>query len=398
VVDNGQHVLIAGYHRTIAFLQLIGSNDFLTIQTRPDLLFHHPTRGFRRFTVPSLPPPFHFGGALLGSNLFSGTDRIRLLRAGFNLMRHSAAETEDMTISEWLGTTGQSPEARRSFWDPLAVSIMNELPQLAAASPFMRSIRETFLGPWRNACLALPVVPLTDLYVRGAIEFIHARGGEVRCSHDVRRILTEEHRVLGVRMRDGTTVRSQSVIVSVPPYRLPDLLPSDGETGIDLHGLGQASYSPIVSTHFWFNHEFMPQQFIGLIGRQTQWVFNRHRIEGNRAPGSHISTVTSAAYDLVDHSNEEIVTRGLDDLRTVFGSRVGQPYHTVVVREKRATISLTPAMERIRPSQKTAVPNLFLAGDWTDTGYPATIEGAVISGESAAGHAVGYLQETLSTV
>lgn len=394
VVDNGQHVLIAGYHRTMEFLQVIGSRSLLKIQSRPDLLFHHPVKGFRRFSVPPLPSPLHFCGALLGSNLFSPSDRFRLLRAGLSLTRHDPVETNDMTVSEWLDRNGQSREARRSFWDPLAVSIMNDLPQLAAASPFLSSLRETFLGPWSDACVAIPTVPLTDLYVRNAVGFIHSRGGEVRCSQDVRNLHMEGEQIRGVLMRDGTTLDARSFILSVPPYRLSDLLPLDAGTGIDVHSLQQASYSPIVSTHLWFNEEFMIQPFVGLIGRQTQWVFNRRRIEGNHAAGSHISTVTSAAYDLVDRSNEEIINGCLDDLRTVFGSRVGRPYHAVVVRERRATVSLTPAMERARPSQKTAAPNLFLAGDWTRTGLPATIEGAVRSGESAAEHAAGYLDTT----
>lgn len=397
VVDNGQHVLIAGYKRTMEFLTGIGTLNLLAVQPQPALLFHHPLRGFRRFSVPRLSSPLHVGTAIATSNLFRLSDRVRLLRAGRALANRNATVPEDATITEWLDMTRQSQEVRRSFWEPLAVSIMNELPQLAAAAPFIRSLREAFIGPWRNGCLAFPTVSLTHLYAHRAVEFIHSRGGEVRCSQDVRQLLVRENVVEGVVLRDGTPIHARAVVLSVPPYRLGDL--AVGRTGgIDINALRQFSYSPIVSTHLWFKHGFMPQQFVGLIGRRTQWVFNRRRIESTDSPLAHLSTVTSAAHDLVDCSNDEIVQSSLDDLRTVFGSRVDRPYHSVVVREKRATISLTPSAERARPPQRTESPNLFLAGDWTRTGYPATIEGAVISGERCAGYATAYLNDHPATV
>ncbi len=381
VLDNGQHVLIAGYRQTIRFLETIGASHLLSLQQRPSLLFHHPERGTCRFSVPRLQSPVHMIGAIATSDLLGIGDRWNLLQAGKALYQEDPGGTASLTINEWLDRHGQSDEARKSFWNPLSVSIMNELPGRAAALPFLRSLRETFLASWKNACIAIPRVGLSALYAEPACGFVQNHGGTILPGADVREILFDGSLAAGVRLRDGREFRGRAVILTVPPYRLPGLVPA--ECGIDAEAFRQFGYSPIVSTHLWFPHDFLSHDFMGLIGTQTQWVFNRTRIEETREQGVHISTVISAGYDAVERSNEEIIEMTLDDLTSVFG-QIARPSHAVVIREKRATFSLTPEAEALRPPQKTAIRNLFLAGDWTHTGYPATIESAVISGNRCA--------------
>jgi hypothetical protein len=139
-----------------------------------------------------------------------------------------------------------------------------------------------------------------------------------------------------------------------------------------------------VSVHLWFRENFMPHQFLGVIGRTVQWVFNKRMSGTSPGPDGHISAVVSAAYDIVGLDNDAIVRIIVQDLRAVYGAAVPDPVHSLVIREKKATISLTPGIETKRPGPLTPVANLFLAGDWTETGYPATIEGAILSGERAA--------------
>jgi len=380
VLDNGQHVLLAGYRNTMAFLKTIGAFHLLSIQEQPLLQFHHPDRGVCRFSVPRWKPPAHLLGAVAGSTLLGVRDRWNLVRAGKALQREKPPD--EMTIDGWLDDHRQSMEVRRAFWNPLAISIMNELPSRAAALPFLRSLKEAFLGTWKSACLAIPRVGLYDLYVDPACTFVRNHGGSILSGADVREILLDDSRATGVRLRDGREFHGCAVIVTVPPHRAARILPAG--CGINIDELTQFTYSPIVSTHLWFPVDFMPYDFMGLIGTKTQWVFNRTRIEKSGEGNVHLSTVISAGYDVVDKSNEEIVSMTIDDLAGVFGSRVDRPSHSVVIREKKATISLTPEAESLRPPQKTAIPNLFLAGDWTQTGYPATIESAVISGNRCA--------------
>jgi squalene-associated FAD-dependent desaturase len=381
VLDNGQHVLISGYRHTMQFLRAIGTADLLSVQPRPTLLLHHPERGMCRFAVPRLKFPAHLVGAVAGSNLLTLPDRWRLLLAGTTLVREQP-DLRGITIHAWLDRHRQSEDARRSFWHPLAISIMNERPDRAAANPFVRSLRDAFYGHWSNASVAIPRVSLLHLYADEACRLVRENGGSVHFGADVREVLTDESGATGVRLRDGRELRGSAVVLAVPPHRLTALAPEG--SGIDTAMTDGIGYSPIVSTHLWFGTHFMEESFLGIIDAGTQWVFNRTRIEEAREEAMHVSTVTSAAYDLVEQSNEDIVTATLLDLRRVFGNAVDKPRHAFVIREKRATVSLVPSLEKQRPPQKTAMQNLFLAGDWTHTGYPATIESAVISGKTCA--------------
>ena len=382
VIDNGQHVLIAGYTATMDFLGMIGTRDRLTVQRRPELMFHHPERGFCRFRLPHLPAPLHLLGGILTTGLFSAADKLRLIRAGRALGSFSAEREGGMTVEAWLDSLGQSAETKRSFWEPLAVAIMNEHIGVASALVFTRALRTAFLsGPGASA-LAIPAVGLSDLYVDPARSFIEKHGGRVRCSADVTASLAGGDAVTAVRLRDGETIACSALILAVPSYRAAGLLPDRLREGGFLAAAASIPVSPIVSIHLWFERDFMTCESLGVIGRRIQWVFNRKKI----APGSetktggHVSTVISAAHAFVDTGNDDLARIALEDLRSVFGADMGHAVHAVVIREKRGTFSCTPEVERIRPGPDTPIANLFIAGDWTDTGYPATIEGAIMSG------------------
>jgi squalene-associated FAD-dependent desaturase len=395
-IDNGQHILIAGYERTMKFLETIGTRDLLAVQSAPSILFHHPQRGFRRFTVPRFPSPFHLIAGVLRCNLFSLADRWRLLRAGLSIKGESDSTIKDLTVDQWLDNTGQSTECKRSFWESLAVSIMNEHITTAAALPFVRSLRTAFLGGWRNAALTIPRVGLSELYVEPARKFIALHGGKVFCGADVTEVLFNGTRVTGVRVRETGTVMCGAVILAVPNTKLARLLPPELLRHPTFLAMSDVATSPIVSIHLWFESDAMPDEFVGLISRRVQWVFNKRKLNKASGPGGHISAVISAAHEFVGLTNEELIQLTMEDLRSTYPSLPARATHAAVIREKRATFSCTPAVEQLRPSQKTPVPNLFLAGDWTDTGYPATIEGAITSAERCADLASNSIARGLS--
>ncbi len=381
-VDNGQHVLLAGYGATLRFLGIIGTRDRLYIQPSPVLLFHHPVRGFRQFAIPGLPAPLHLVAAILTSDLLPAGDRLRMLRAarGIRALNGGAAGSfGGLTVEQWLSMHGQSSECRRSFWEPLAVSIMNEHVARASARVFVRTLHSAFLERRGDAALAIPTVGLSALYVDPALSLIQRKGGRVRCNADVERVAVSEGRVSGAVLRDGEVVECSACILSVPPDRVVRMLPDELLRAGYLSSLRAAPSSPIISLHLWFDHDFMSQPFLGLIGRRVQWIFNARRLKGGPGEGGHITAVISAAHEYVGSSNDELVRLAVEDLESVFRNSVGQPRHAVVIREKKATISCTPELEEERPDQQTPIPNLFLAGDWTDTGLPATIESAILS-------------------
>ena len=378
-VDNGQHLLIAGYTRTLAFADLVGSLQLLHVQERPVLSYHHPVRGFVEFRLPRLTPPLNLLYGILTSSLFTRAERLAVLRAGLAMYR---AVPADLTIAAWLDRTRQPASVRSSFWGPLAVSIMNERVETAQAAAFLDALRIAFLGHWHHAALVFPQAGLSAIFADPAIRYIEAHGGCVRCGTGVQMLVTEGGRVTAVRLRDASTIPCRAAILAVPHAEVVELYPKDAGVPEDLLRMSGAPGSPIVSLHLWFREDFMDRDAVGLIGRTIHWVFRK---------GRHVALTISAAYDVVDMSREEIVAVAVRELREVFGPQVGTPYHSLVIRERRATISLTPAVAAGRPGVRTGSPNLFLAGDWTATGLPATIEGAIRSGEQAADLAAGSL-------
>jgi squalene-associated FAD-dependent desaturase len=398
VIDNGQHVLIAGYARTMEFLGTIGTRDRLRVQSAPEFVFHHPRRGFCSFRLPLLPTPLHLLGGIITTDLFSPADKLRLLRAGRALRAFRPEAAGGMTVDAWLDSVGQSAETKRSFWEPLAVAIMNERIAVASALVFIRAIRTAFLSGARGAALAIPTVGLSDLYVEPARAFIERQGGVLRCGADVTGSVVDGENVACVLLKEGEMIPCSALILAVPSYRAASLLPAALRESGYMATAATIPLSPIVSVHLWFEKDVMPQETLGVIGRRVQWVFNRRTIghengpENEKRRGGHISAVISAAHAFVEMGNDDLTRIVLEDLEAIYGPDAGHATHAVVIREKRATFSCTPEVERIRPGCMTPVPNLFIAGDWTDTGYPATIEGAIMSGERCAVRVIGLFE------
>lgn len=375
-IDNGQHLLIAGYTHTLAFLERVGTRHLVEIQDRPVLHFHHPERGFVDFRLPHLPPPLNALWAILTTSLIAPPDRFALLRAGGALFT-GEQPCADHTVTQWLDLHRQTREARRCFWDPLTIAIMNEHADFASAQLFVSALRQAFLRHNHHAALVFPRVGLSRLFAEPARSVIERAGGTVRCNAGVARVAIQDHRTAEVVLRDGSRLCCSAVILAVPPAKLPMIIPA-----FDIPGLPtmvQTSFSPIIGIHLWMEHAFLKVPAIGLIGRRVQWVFRRER---------HLSLVISAAREFIRSSHEELTAMAVEDLRAVFGASVGVPTHSVVIKEKRATCSLTPAVVRQRLQMDEGTSNLFLCGDWTNTGLPATIEGAILSGQRSGRLAV----------
>jgi squalene-associated FAD-dependent desaturase len=394
-VDNGQHVLIGGYERTLRFLGRIGTLPFVDLQPAPTYLFHHPSRGFQKLHLPAAPPPLHLLWGVMSSRLLTVSDRKNIIRAGLDGRRSQAGKLAELTISEWLDRTGQSGEARRSLWEPLAVSIMNERCERASAEVFVRALRQAFFGRRRDAALALPTVGLSRIFVDPAIAYIRERKGSVRFGAEVTQVDIARGRAIRVSLKSGSTVDASAVILALPPSRTGSMVFRENRRRRKpFEELRTFPVSPIVSIHLWFRKAFVDDRFFGVIGRRIQWVFRRSEPPVSLRDGTFVSAVISAAHDFAAAGNAGLVNMAMEDLRSVYPETPPEPAFALVIREKEATISCTPRTERLRPGAETPVPNLFLAGDWTATGLPATLESAVISGEKAAELAQCWLSQT----
>jgi zeta-carotene desaturase len=389
-IDNGQHVLAGCYRETLAFLDRIGSSQRLH---RPATLrvTMIDERGERStLALPPLPTPIHLAAGVLAWNAISVRDRLSILRLGPWLLGTKEVRA-GTTVGAWLAERRQSPALCRMFWEPLALAALNQPVELASAASFLAVLRRMF-GPEPGAAsLLLPSVPLDDLYAHPAERFLRAHGSTITTMTRVA-VLVEGRRVVAVRVGD-TVHDARIVIVAVPWHALGGLFaPVPPPLLALVEQASRLASSPIVTVNLWLDRPVLEEMFVGLPGRTFQWVFDRRRIVG--PSDTHLSLVSSGADATCAASNHELVNKALGDIRSaVPAARQAAVRHASVVRERRATFSLAPGSPQ-RPPAATPVEGLLLAGDWTDTGLPATIESAVASGHTAARLAADLLRRS----
>lgn len=393
VVDNGQHLLLGCYHATRRYLRLIGSDQLAELQSTLRLQFLRPGHPPSMLECPALPAPAHVLAGLLRFQLLSWADKARVLAVGRAILAKDAGNErrlDAMTVAEWLASLGQSSEARKVLWDVLAVGSLNDDPAAASALLFHRVLRAAFLGNRENSSLLIPRVGLSPLLVDSARRFIESRNGRAVTGVRAVRIAHTGCAVREVSCSRGDPLKAGAYISAVPYHALSQLL---GEgSPVHAHGLDLARFrsSAIVSVNVWLDREVMAEEIAAILDTTIHWVFNRSALVRSGGKLQHLCAVISGASSLVALKNEEIVRLTMEDIAAVFPkARAAAVERALVIKEKRATFSPEPGLEDVRPNTRTALGNLFLAGDWTATGYPATIEGAVLSGERAAQAVLG---------
>ena len=383
-VDNGQHLFMGCYRQTIAFLEKIGCLDRLKFQDRPRVDFLDRDNGITSFECPPLPPPMHAVAGLFKMKGITLGDKLRTFRVGRAIQKNGEPTSPPMTVSRWLDQLSQSERIKQRFWYPMAIATLNESPDTASAKMMKVVLKEAFGGGSRGTSIGIARVGLSELYTEGASDFIRSRGGEVRTDAQVHRLVIEDGSVMAVELIGGERLEADSFISAVPPAALLQMLPEDlrGKEFSKLESLGS---SPIVSINLWFDRAVIDHEFVGLIGTRSQWIFNKDLIISPARKSNQIAVIISAARDFIDWTKQELVEMALTELNELIpASRSAHLLHSRIVKEREATLAHTVESDSLRPGPRTVVPNLILAGDWTATGLPATIESAVMSGNIAA--------------
>jgi hydroxysqualene dehydroxylase len=420
VVDNGQHVLFGCYHETFAFLGAIGAADGVILDSTLDLeILDRSGRRSRLHSAP-LPPPFHLVVGLLRWPALGMRDRLAALRLGRVLRRLHRERQADArakarayvgdaqakawayvrdgasadpsyvgpsfssgikiggTVDEWLTAHGQTPRLHEVLWEPLAVAALNQSPAVASAAPFIEVLARMFGGSARDAAIGLPRRPLDHLFAEPARRYLEQHGHAVRCGLPAR-VVVDGDRAVAVDLR-GERITTGAVVSSVPWFSFAGVAGHVPALEPIASAAGHMASSPIVTVNLWLDRRIATASFVGFPGRRFQWMFDKARLFGEQA--SHVSLVASGADEIVGFSNEALI----DLARTELSQALPGPWSVIratAVREKRATFSLAPGQPP-RPAPATPIRQFFLAGDWTDTGLPATIESAVLSGHRAA--------------
>jgi squalene-associated FAD-dependent desaturase len=388
-VDNGQHILMGCYTETLAFLDRVGAGDRVKWQSGLKVAMIDRAGRHSELSLPALPSPLNFLAGVLAWDALSWPERFSVLKIG-SLLRSGRTEPFGYSVREWLLKNGQAPRLLELFWEPLALAALNQSIDQAEALHFLRVLERVFGPDPAAAALVLPAVPLDEMYAEPARRWLEERGSEVRVNAPARVIVDRAGgavRVTGVRVRDE--VIAAPIVVSTVPWHafhaLFDEAPVELRETID--NATRLGSLPIVTMNLWFDRAVMHEPLVGLPGRHFQWVFDRRAIVGGAA--SHLSLISSGAESIVARTNDELTTLALAEVRAALPrARAAQLKKSVAVREKRSTFSLAPDAPP-RPATMTAIEGLLLAGDWIDTGLPATIESAVLAGRLAAEAAIG---------
>jgi squalene-associated FAD-dependent desaturase len=393
VVDNCQHVLLGCCTNLIEFYRRIGVEDKIRWYER--MTFLEPGGRASVIHPSALPAPLHTAPSFLRASCLSLSDKFSIA-AGLAALTPIAPRDTGESFLQWLRRHGQTERAIDRFWKTVLVSALNEEIDLISVPYAAQVMRESFLKSRAAGRMGVPTVPLTELYNRAG-DHIIARGGELRFRANVESFRAEFAEVKLLIAGGGGEESFDFVIPAVPFDVLSRLLPETTAAEPLRQTLSHFETSPITGIHLWFDREITDLDHAVLLDRTIQWMFHKSRLlvadahkgsNGNREvaeTNSYVELVVSSSKTLVEKSRQEIIDLALAELREFFpGARAANLLKSTVIKEVHATYSPRPGIESHRPSPETVWPRIFLAGDWTATGWPATMEGAVRSGYAAA--------------
>jgi squalene-associated FAD-dependent desaturase len=387
VIDNCQHVLLGNCVNLINFYQRLGVSDAIRWFDR--LTFIEPG-GRRSILEPGfLPAPFHSMPAFLRAPAFSFSDKLAIGR-GMSAFLTGIPKDSEENFAQWLARHGQTEGAIDRFWKPVLVSALNEDPDRMSVHYAGQVIRKSLLLSPAAGRMGVPTIPLSDLYSR-AIDYMESRGGHVDLNAAPDSFAWSDHTQQWTVTARGQSFTSDAVVLALAFEGLSKLLPALPQLPAAQQlaaNLGRFGHSPITGIHLWFDREITDLEHAILLDATIQWMFHKSRLQPQKRrgePGSYVELVVSASKSMVEMQRQEIIDLAVKELAEFF-PLVAQAklLKAAVVKEVRATYSIRPQLDLIRPTAVSPWPRVFLAGDWIATGWPATMEGAVRSGYMAA--------------
>ena len=382
-IDNGQHVFLRCCESYIAFLRRLGVMDLVTIQDRLDIPVLMPGRGVARLRRGALPAPLHMTGSLLRYSHLGVLDRWRVGRAAIALraLDLSDPQLDEQSFGGWLREHGQSEAAIERFWDLFTRATINLRPRDASLALAVKVFQTGLLTDPRAGEIGISKVPLSQLHAEPAVREIEKLGGAVQLRAPVEAVECGAHGEVGVRSRDRA-YPFDAIIVATPHDAAADILPEQAKVDRDaLRGLG---VSPIVNLHIVYDRVVMDEPFAAGVETPMQWIFD-HTAAAGLQSGQCLTVSLSVADAYVGASRDELREEFEPALQQLFpAARDAQIVAFFATCERAATFRGAPGSASKRPKADTGVRTISLAGAWTDTGWPATMEGAVRSGNTAA--------------
>jgi squalene-associated FAD-dependent desaturase len=391
IVDNCQHVLLGCCTNLLDFYRRAGVQD--KIRWYEKLTFLEPGGRASVIAPSALPAPLHTALAFLQADCLGFRDKMAISRA-MAALAPSIPPDRGESFLDWLKRHGQTEQAIERFWKTILVSALNEDLDQVSVPYAAQVVRESFLKSAAAGLMGIPTVPLTDLYSQTG-DYIRARGGEIQFRAGVESFRAEASEVSVTT--SGQEQKFDYLVLAVPFDVLGRILPDTPSAAPLAAALGRFSTSPITGIHLWFDRQISDLDHAVLLDRTIQWMFHKSRLiearnndaRNNEArekgEGSYVELVVSCSRSLVEKSKAEIVAMAVKEAEEFFPDACeAKLLKSTVIKEVHATYSPRPGIDQYRPKPETAWPRVFLAGDWTATGWPATMEGAVRSGYLAA--------------
>ena len=406
LIDNCQHVAMGCCTNFRHFCRVTGIDG--SFRRERELFFVAPPTTAAnvrprvcRFSAMLLPAPLHLAAAFARLSYLSWREKLALSRGLKALARESAATAQHMNFADWLIEQRQPVNVVDSFWWVVLISALSESLNRVSVAAARKVFVDGFLANRHGWEVWLPTVPLDELYSGQLTQWLTSHGIEVRLKSGVERLVVNDRRVEAVELRSGERLSAQQFVLAVPQHRVGSFLPDEWQSQPPFDRVDQLQTAPIASVHLWFDRSITDLPHAVLVGRLGQWLFNRGGVpssefrvpsEAQATRNSELGTrnfyyqvVISNARAVAERPQADVIAEVVSELKAIWPeAAAAELRHSRMIVEHKAVFSPLPGSEELRPAQQSPIANLQLAGDWTQTGWPATMEGAVRSGFVAA--------------
>jgi squalene-associated FAD-dependent desaturase len=377
--DNGQHIMMGCYDETIAFLRKINSIDKLVFQESLSISFVQRGGKINKLSAPKDFFPLNLLFAIMNYKVLRFRDRLKIVDVFLDLLCDYSDNLKTKTVKEWLDSKNQSENNNKAFWDIIVAGALNTTSEKASAELFSEILKRIFLTDNLSSTIIIPGTDLSNLYIEDAVNFISARKGIIKLNERVIAVLTENDKIVKIKTNKNIYADFDFLVIAIPTHAIEKIdFPNSSKPNIP-----KLNYSPILNVYFWLNVNPFNQKFYGLIDSKIHWLFNH---------GNYISMTASSADELIGFENDDIKTIFLSEIEKFFPIFKSEFVNgSKIIKEKKATFIPDIASNKIRKDICLPFNNLFLAGDWINTGLPSTIESAVLSGRMAANYVLSSL-------
>ena len=393
-VDNGQHVIVGCCTEFRSFLKRLGLEDHWYVQPKLHITVLDRQGKVGLLKAGLLPSPLHLLGSFLTFPHLTFGEKIGVVLALFRARFVNRLDPyyERITFYEWLKGWGQSEKAVENVWNLLVKPTLNDDVRDVSAAMGLMIVQEGMLAGYHSSDIGYAVDDLQAAIGDPATEYLTQQGCQLMLGLPITNLPVRGDEVLGVELGSGERITGDVYLSALPADALLKVLPEYVVNDHPLFGnLRGLATSPIVNVHLWYDRPVMDWDFCALVDSPLQWVFNQTRFpaKGSEAgagiSSQHVCVSISAAWDYIDQPREALAQIFISEMAEVFPlAKEAQVVRSVVVKQRNATFRCLPGAGDLRAGCKTPISNLFLAGEWTDTGWPSTMEGAVRSGYNAA--------------